>query len=317
LATLSCSPTDRHMGTKIQHQVMNERSLEKRRPLRDNYLLRWGSSKRSTSRSLKVLSEPDSPLPAQLTSSDNKPGLRSPPLLQITGCSQMTLYKINFQANANAKRTVLLLVLLLSSYVLCWAPYNIYTWRNAYRLVNTVADHKRSTSFPNVDFNRTLTPALIQHFHTDLKRIIFVNYTLYLLSMISTCFSFIFYFALNKQARRELTRLMGCVCPCWISTHRHERKAPPPNLNQLRMRPFHSTTKEEPKYKIIFPISNLNTPKHRSNINDGSMKRKSNRSAPVKYTNSFNMNRGLTILSEPLPAKHTLFAYGCHIECCW
>ena len=31
--------------------------------------------------------------------------------------------------------------------------------------------------------------------------------------MISMCFSFIFYFSLNKQARRELSRLFGCICP--------------------------------------------------------------------------------------------------------
>ena len=54
-------------------------------------------------------------------------------LIQLT--PPIILYKVNSQANANAKRTVLLLVLLLSFYVLCWAPYNIYTWTHAYQLI--------------------------------------------------------------------------------------------------------------------------------------------------------------------------------------
>ena len=51
--------------------------------------------------------------------------------------SPIVLYKINSQANANANRTVLLLVLLLSFYVFCWAPYNIYTWSHVYQLTES------------------------------------------------------------------------------------------------------------------------------------------------------------------------------------
>ena len=116
--------------------------------------------------------------------------------------SSIILYKINSQANANANRTVLLLVLLLSFYVFCWAPYNIYTWHHAYQLTPL-----RSLIPSRSNNNQSL------NLHADLRRIIFVNYSLYLLSMVSMCFSFLFYFSLNKQAREEFSRLLRCLCP--------------------------------------------------------------------------------------------------------
>ena len=131
----------------------------------------------------------------------------------------IVLYKVNTQANANANRTVLLLVLLLSFYALCWAPYNIYTWHHAYKLTLTN------------DFNRTKATFSTNDLNADLRRIIFLNYSLYLLSMISMCFSFIFYFSLNKQARQEFSRFIKCICP-WvirIRTGRKEQKRPEQN----------------------------------------------------------------------------------------
>jgi hypothetical protein len=126
--------------------------------------------------------------------------------------SPIILYKINSRANANAKRTILLLVLLLSFYVLCWAPYNIYTWNHAYQL--TKINQNESFINPTLfnDFNQTIS-WLTDNLHADLRRVIFINYSLYLLSMISMCFSFIFYFSLNKQARHEFLSIIGCICP--------------------------------------------------------------------------------------------------------
>ena len=41
--------------------------------------------------------------------------------------------------------------------------------------------------------------------------------------MISMCFSFIFYFSLNKHARHEFSRFIGCICP-WLTYIRNELK---------------------------------------------------------------------------------------------
>jgi hypothetical protein len=130
------------------------------------------------------------------------------------------LYKVNSQANANANRTVLLLVSLLSFYVLCWAPHNVYTWHHAYLL--TANTHQQSVANRSIfsDLNQTQSTYL----HSDLRRIILINYSLYLLSMISMCFSFIFYFSLNKQARHHLSRLVGRLCPCFMGKRNELRR---------------------------------------------------------------------------------------------
>lgn len=146
-----------------------------------------------------------------------------------TSTSRIILYKINSQANANANRTVLLLVLLLSFYVFCWAPYNIYTWRYAYLLTrSSLKMDNRSLTLLN-ESHRTFPLFSSNNFQSDLRRIIYVNYSLYLLSMISMCFSFIFYFSLNKQARYELSRFIGCICP-WRKSIQQEK---------IRQKPYH------------------------------------------------------------------------------
>ncbi len=165
--------------------------------------------------------------------------------------SPITLYKINTQANANAKRTVLLLVLLLSFYVLCWAPYNIYTWSHAYQLTVTNRNFNLFNRTFFKDLNETIT-SYTDNLHSDLRRIIFINYSLYLLSMISMCFSFIFYFSLNKQARRELTSIIGCVCPWFIQVRNENQrksflKENPPNPKGLL---YHA------RYQHHYPVNN-------------------------------------------------------------
>ena len=134
--------------------------------------------------------------------------------------SPIILYKINSQANANANRTVLLLVSLLSFYVLCWAPYNVYTWHHVYQLTANTHQHPLANRSIFADLNQTQTPYL----HSDLRRIILINYSLYLLSMISMCFSFIFYFSLNKQARHHLSRLVSNLCSCFVGKRNELRR---------------------------------------------------------------------------------------------
>ena len=154
----------------------------------------------------------------RLNSSNSSASVRSyTGTVATTLPSPIILYKINSQANANANRTVLLLVSLLSFYVLCWAPYNLYTWHHAYQLTAKLHEKFQANRTNFDDLNQTQTPYL----NSDLRRIILINYSLYLLSMISMCFSFIFYFSLNKQARHHLARLVGRSCP-WCVGSRNE-----------------------------------------------------------------------------------------------
>ncbi|CAF0744816.1 unnamed protein product [Didymodactylos carnosus] len=134
----------------------------------------------------------------------------------------IVIYKMNAQACANARKTVLLLVSLLTFYVFCWAPYNIYTWIHAYQVIET--EKKTSYSINNLTNSSDVfvfnNPSSIidspksTSFHSDLKRIILINYSLYFLSVVSMCFSFIFYFTLNKQARLEFKRLFSFIIHC-------------------------------------------------------------------------------------------------------
>ena len=174
--------------------------------------------------------------------------------------SRIILYKINSQANANANRTVLLLVLLLSFYVFCWAPYNIYTWRHAYLLTqSSMKMENRSLT----SMNESRRKFSSNNFQSDLRRIIYINYSLYLLSMISMCFSFIFYFSLNKQARYELSRFIGCICP-WMNSIRkdktrqipYHRRPSPPRQYSHRMKHsppslFDEHSEDPPRRKIF------------------------------------------------------------------
>ncbi|CAF0756717.1 unnamed protein product [Adineta ricciae] len=127
--------------------------------------------------------------------------------------SPIILYKINLQANANARRTVLLLILLLSFYVLCWAPYNIFAWHHIYK---TAGNSNETEPFLHrslaIDFNVT-DLSMMESTRSSLQRFIYIHHSLYLLSMMSMCFSFIFYFSLNKQARHEFSYFIDCLCP--------------------------------------------------------------------------------------------------------
>jgi hypothetical protein len=233
--------------------------------------------------------------------------------------SPITLYKVNTQANANAKRTVLLLVLLLSFYVLCWAPYNIYTWSHAYQLtINNQKNHLFNRTFLTTDFNETIK-SFTDNLHSDLRRIIFINYSLYLLSMISMCFSFIFYFSLNKQARREFMVIIDCLCPWFIHlrndnqrrSHLREKPASPRGIV------YHA------RYQHNYPINNHPL----SPIMDNNHQRMKT----TKFkTHSVYVPPMVHVVNSPKKQqlsphistdenglqKRTHLNYGCHIQCC-
>jgi hypothetical protein len=214
----------------------------------------------------------------------------------VSIASPITFYKINSQANANAKRTVLLLVLLLSFYVLCWAPYNIYTWSHAYQLTINNRNSSLFNRTLSTDFNENLT-SLTDNLHSDLRRIIFINYSLYLLSMISMCFSFIFYFSLNKQARREFTSIIGCICPSFMNIwSRNQRK----NNHRKETQPNPRGLLYHTRYQHHYPMNNNQRIK----------------TTKFKTHSTFvprNPNQQKTKNNNGLP-KRTLLAYDCHVQ---
>jgi hypothetical protein len=201
--------------------------------------------------------------------------------------SSIVLYKINSQANANANRTVLLLVLLLSFYVFCWAPYNIYTWLHAYFLTQSSSSN-RTMNTNQTSLNETNLKLLMSatiNLQADLRRIIYVNYSLYLLSMISMCFSFIFYFSLNKQARHEFSQFIGCICP---STN--------PIRNEQSRQKHHPQYQYRPRYPNQYPYKNDRIKTHPPSVLDDRLK---------------NVNH-----LENENSKRRVLNYGCQIQCC-
>jgi hypothetical protein len=201
--------------------------------------------------------------------------------------SPIVLYKINSQANANANRTVLLLVLLLSFYVFCWAPYNIYTWHHAYQLTQS-SNHRIYNLTSSNELNQTIPTFFTNNLHADLRRIIYINYSLYLLSMVSMCFSFIFYFSLNKQARREFSHFIGCICPWIIHIRSEKRRRKYPK--QSRELPYRARFQDQHPYK-----------------NDR-----------VKKSPSSLLNKRHKNVNHPQngTSKRTVLNYGCQIQCC-
>ncbi|UJR13389.1 hypothetical protein I4U23_000405 [Adineta vaga] len=186
------------------------------------------------------------------------------------------LYKINCQATANANRTVILLVLLLSFYVLCWGPHNLYTWYRIYQ-------YNQKTSLSS--FNETSS---LMNVASNLRRFVLMNYSLYLLSMTSMCFSFIFYFTLNKQARQEFSHSFGCICPWTILSHHRQQKR-----NDLR----------HVQYRKRFP-----------NQYDY-QKERIKHSQPLVMNNRFeNFKHKNHIQNDSV--KRTVINYGCHVQCC-
>ena len=193
--------------------------------------------------------------------------------------SPLVLYKINSQANANANRAVLLLVLLLSFYVFCWAPHNVYTWHRAYKLTQSpLSNHTTNNSSDTNNVN------------DELRRFIFINYSLYLLSTISMCFSFIFYFALNKQARNELSRFMGCICPGFIHIRTKQKKG-----------------KKERTGRIHYRTRYQNPSPYKQDRNHASPPSLRNN----RYTYKERMNS-----PQENTSKRTVLNYGCQIQCC-
>ena len=239
--------------------------------------------------------------------------------MPISPVSPIIFYKINSQANANAKRTVLLLVLLLSFYVLCWAPYNIYTWRHAYQMTANNPNHSISNRSVSNETNQSSILISLNNFHSDLRRFIFINYALYLLSMISMCFSFIFYFSLNKQARRELSRLFGCICPKHINVRRDKRgetfQKPVAGRVKSSKHPIRQQQRYLAKEQIISPHSNHVQRAKTIKFNNHPVKfppspLQINNQNYIKYANALQMR-----LAHSSP-KRSVPTFGCQVECC-
>lgn len=233
--------------------------------------------------------------------------------------SPIIFYKINSQANANANRTVLLLVLLLSFYVLCWAPYNIYTWRHAYQMTANSPNQLIANRSVMNESNESSILASLNNFHSDLRRFIFINYALYLLSMISMCFSFIFYFSLNKQARRELSRLFVCICPKIIDVRRDKRRETFLKPDAGRMKTSKVPIRQQQRYlaneQILMPHSHNGQRTKTRKFNNHPVKIPPsplliNSQHYIKYASALQIRSGHSSL------KRSGVTYGCQVECC-
>ena len=239
--------------------------------------------------------------------------------IPVSPASPIIFYKINSQANANANRTVLLLVLLLSFYVLCWAPYNIYTWRHAYQMTANSPNHSTANRSVLNESNQSSILASLHNFHSDLRRFIFINYALYLLSMISMCFSFIFYFSLNKQARRELSRLFGCICPKIVDVRRDKRRETFLKANAGRMKSSKAPIRQQQRYlaneQILMPHSHNGQRTKTTKFNNHPVKIPPNpllinSQNYIKYASALQIRVGHT------SPKRSGLNYGCQVECC-
>ncbi|CAF1333136.1 unnamed protein product [Adineta steineri] len=215
--------------------------------------------------------------------------------------SPIILYQINSQANANANRTVLLLVLLLSFYVLCWAPYNIYTWHHVYQITPRSLSPLNRTINPfavsssSNEHNQTLSILTLNNRNTDLRRFIFINYSLYLLSMISMCFSFIFYFALNKQARQQFSHLIGCICP-WTVSRQNEQK------RQNFLKEDHNAIRRlnyRGRYHTQYPY----------------LDERVKRARPLLLNDRYNHTKKQAYPQNGA-SKRMVLNYGCQVQCC-
>jgi hypothetical protein len=232
--------------------------------------------------------------------------------------SPIILYKINTQANANAKRTVLLLVLLLSFYVLCWAPYNIYTWHHAYQLAADDQNQKFFNRTVSYDFNLATT-SLTDNLHANLRRIIFINYSLYLLSMISMCFSFIFYFSLNKQARHEFSHIIGCTCSRFTDLCKEKQGRNNPAQEYEGIRPLQYHKRYQHQYSQNNQI--LSSPQNNNNrvktikFNTHPMIVPPTPLLIDRQNNKKHVN-SLPLTPEDALSKRTVLTYGCHVKCC-
>jgi len=210
--------------------------------------------------------------------------------------SPIVLYKLNSQANANANRTVLLLVLLLSFYVFCWAPHNIYTWYQGYKLTQSSSTGRTiNNSTSSIDVNQTSTIRSVNNHNADIRRIIFINYSLYLLSMVSMCFSFIFYFSLNKQARREFSRFTGCICPQVNYSKNQKQRQKYPQKEQNKSNHLQYRIRYQNQYPYINERIKVSPPLL---LND-------------RYNHIKRSNHPPNDTS-----KRTVLNYGCQIQCC-
>ncbi|UJR33975.1 hypothetical protein I4U23_021391 [Adineta vaga] len=239
-----------------------------------------------------------------------------------TGYSSLTspiiLYKINLQANANAKRTVLLLVLLLSFYVLCWAPYNIFSWRYAYQIAHVNQTEIFVNRSVSMDSSLTSSSSIIEDIQRNLRRFIFINYSLYLLSMVSMCFSFIFYFSLNKQARAEFSNFITCVCPQWNETHSEEQKRQKTQEQRNGLRCLYYNA----RYQHPYPPNNINLPPILNNKRVRTMRFNTHPMIVPPMSPLFHgdddkaRTNSLRPKLETNSSKRAMFTYGRHVQRC-
>ncbi|CAF2920430.1 unnamed protein product [Rotaria sp. Silwood2] len=109
------------------------------------------------------------------------------------------------------------------------------------------------------------------------------------------CFSFIFYFLLNKQARREFAHFMRCFCPWIIHIPNKEQRQQFLRQEQTRSRQLKYRKRIQNQYPYKTERIKISQP---SLIND--------RYNHIKRVNS----------PQNVTPKRTVLNYGCQIQCC-
>ncbi|CAF1129626.1 unnamed protein product [Didymodactylos carnosus] len=281
------------MDLKVNYDpsMPNRTTLLKINPRHRHRMHNTTTETRPTKGTTNTTNSPTSPTAQSSASSGSSTTTNTNSSIHVS--RPIVIYKLNSQACANARKTVILLVTLLTFYVCCWAPSNIYTWIHTYQLIET--EKKTTFSIKNLTNNHDISTSnytsLINNlpkstsFHSNLKRMILINYSLYFLSVISMWFSFIFYFTLNKQARLELKRLLSFTIYCGS-----RRKQPKHRYQQQQYLPV---------IKYNYTINHYNYSSHRQS----KKKQKLVNINSKDYKNTVMCNRHITV------------KYGCNVKC--
>jgi hypothetical protein len=111
------------------------------------------------------------------------------------------------------------------------------------------------------------------------------------------CFSFIFYFSLNKQARQEFSRFTGCVCPQinYSKNQKQRQRQNYPQKEQNKSRQLQYRIRYQNQYPYINERIKVSPPLL---LNE--------RYNHIKRTNDPPNDT----------SKRTVLNYGCQIRCC-
>jgi hypothetical protein len=122
------------------------------------------------------------------------------------------------------------------------------------------------------------------------------------------CFSFIFYFSLNKQARHEFSQTIGCMCPWSIGRRNktYRNKSPNDEYGRTRRLQYHT------RHQYPYPQNNNN---NNQRIKTTKFNTHQMIVPPTPLLIDRQNNKKLMKPDTAL-SKRTVLTYGCHVQCC-